>query len=1018
MQGNRRSKIVAACLGLMLVPALARAQASMAGVVKDPSGAVLPGVTVEAASSALIERVRSAVTDGSGQYKIEQLRPGSYTVTFTLAGFTTLKRDGIDVSGSNTSTVNADLRVGAVTETVTVSGAAPTVDIHGIRQEQVISRELLDALPFGRTPQAAALLTPGSSAVSTFGAVEIGGTNIIMTGGGLTSIHGSRGGDSRVTIDGLTTSGSEGEGAFANFLSNSGIAQEITVDVGAGTAEQGLGGVQTNIIPREGGNMFSASFFGTFVNSSMQGTNYSQDLKDRGLAVPNTIKQTYDVNPSAGGPLRKDRLWFYASGRWVENANYVGGIFYNKNAGNPAFWTYDPDTSRPAYADAWQPSRSVRLTLQATPKNKLSFYYDNQVRCQCPNPSATIAPEATSPGVAGNLKYGPLDMFSVGWTAPVTNKLLLELRSGLRREDYSFDPQDHPFVNLINVTEQGGAFPNLSYRGGGVGAANQPYLNTDGLVWNTVGTASYVTGSHAIKVGFSNLWNSRENFWAPRSGPMVEPLADVIAFRFNNGVPNQVTERATPYTRLVKQPWDLGVFAQDTWTINRLTLNGGLRFQYYSSYAPETHLGPATLVPTRDVTFPETQMLSFKDIVPRMGATFDLFGTRKTALKVSLAKYVQALGTQVGFMNGALDPVSSLALFVTRSWNDSFYPVGDPRRGNYAPDCDLTAVSANAECGIVSDTNFGRVTASNASAPDTLRGWGNRPYQWEFSASVQHELAPRVSANVGYFRRSFGNFIVTDNLALAATDFTAFTVTAPADPQLPGGGGYAIGPLYDRNPDTLTRPTSNLIKLASSVGDQQQIWNGMDVTLSARLPRGVSAQGGVSTGRTLTDNCQILAQVPEAGLLGAPYCHQLTNFLTDVKLQGVYTVPVVDVQLAASFRSSPGPQITANSVIPNASVRPSLARDLSGGAANVTVNLVAPGTLFGDRLNQTDLRIGKILRAGRVRNVVSLDLYNMFNANPVLAENTAYRNATITGWRIPTSILPARFVKVSLQMDF
>ncbi len=1018
MSNKTRMTIAAACLGLLFTPAFALAQGSIAGLVKDSSGALLPGVTVEAASPALIEKIRTAVTDGAGQYKIEQLRPGTYTVTFTLAGFAALRREGIDVAGALTATVNADLRVGAVTETVTVTGAAPTVDIHGIRQEQVISRQLLEALPFGRTPQTAALLTPGSSAVSTFGAIEVGGTNIIMTGGGLTSIHGSRGGDSRVMIDGLTTSGSEGEGAFANFLSNSGSAQEITVDVGAGTAEQGLGGVQTNLIPREGGNRFNASFFGTFVNSSMQGTNYSQDLKDRGLAIPNTIKQTYDVNPAAGGPLLKDRLWFYASGRWVENANYVGGIFYNRNAGDPAQWTYAPDTGRPAYSDAWQPSRSIRLTLQATPKNKLSFYYDSQMRCQCPNPSATISPEATSPGVAGNLQYSPLDMFAVGWTAPVTNKVLLEFRSGLRREDYTFDPPDHPFVNLINVTEQGGLIPNLSYRGGGVGSAGQPYLNTDGLVWNTVGTATYVTGSHSVKVGFSNLWNSRENFWAQRSAPMVEALADSVAYRFNNGVPNLITERATPYTRLVKQPWDLGVFAQDTWTINRLTLNGGIRLQYYSSYAPQTHLGPATLAPARDVTFPETQMLSFKDIVPRMGATFDLFGTRKTALKVSLAKYVQALGTQVGFMNGALDPVSSLALFVTRSWNDSLFPAGDPRRGNYVPDCDLTNVLANAECGIVSDTNFGRVTASNASSPDTLTGWGHRPYQWEFSASVQHELAPRVSANVGYFRRSFGNFIVTDNLALAPADFSAFSVTAPADQQLPGGGLNAIGPLYDRNPDTLTRPANNLIRLASSIGDQQQVWSGMDFTVSARLPYGVIAQGGASTGRTLTDNCEILAQVPEAGLLGAPYCRQLTNFLTDVKLQGVYTVPVVDMQIAASFRSSPGPQISANVVIPNASVRPSLGRDLSGGAANVTVNLVAPGTLFGDRLNQTDVRIGKILKIGRVRNVVSFDLYNVFNANPVLSENTAYRNASITGWRIPTSILPARFVKVSLQMDF
>ena len=214
----------------------------------------------------------------------------------------------------------------------------------------------------------------------------------------------------------------------------------------------------------------------------------------------------------------------------------------------------------------------------------------------------------------------------------------------------------------------------------------------------------------------------------------MEPASDYLAYRFSNGVPNQLTQRATPYKRLVKQPWDLGVYAQDAWTHRRLTVNAGIRFDHYASYAPETHLGPATLVPTRDITFPKTQMLSFKDVVPRLGATIDLFGTQKTALKIGLNKYTQALGTQVGFMNGALDPVSSLALFVTRSWNDSFFPVGDPRRGNFVPDCDLINVLANDECGTVSDTNFGQPTRSTTSDPDTTSGWGHRPYQWEFSA--------------------------------------------------------------------------------------------------------------------------------------------------------------------------------------------------------------------------------------------------------------------------------------------
>src|SRR5262249_1309124 len=278
----------------------------------------------------------------------------------------------------------------------------------------------------------------------------------------------------------------------------------------------------------------------------------------------------------------------------------------------------------------------------------------------------------------------------------------------------------------------------------------------------------------------------------------------------------------------------------------------------------------------------------------------------------------QSLGSQVGFQNGALDPVSSLALYVTRSWNDANH--------NFSPDCDLTNVLTNGECGTVSDTNFGSQTLSNQSDPRATTRWGRRPYQGEFAARVSQGLAPRVSANFGYFRRTFGNLIVTDNQAVSASDYSPFFVTAPLDPRLPGGGGYVIGPFYDRNPNTLTRPASNIVEPASDYGNQIQTWSGYDLTISARLRSGLTLTGGMSTGRTLTDNCQILAQVPEAGPLGVPYCHQLTNFLTDLHLQSVYTVPRLDVQLGAVFRSSAGPAIAANQVIPNAIVRQSLGR--------------------------------------------------------------------------------------------
>ena len=290
---------------------------------------------------------------------------------------------------------------------------------------------------------------------------------------------------------------------------------------------------------------------------------------------------------------------------------------------------------------------------------------------------------------------------------------------------------------------------------------------------------------------------------------------------------------------------------------------------------------------------------------PRLGASYDLFGNGKTAVKASINKYMEGLGMQVGWSNGVLDPVSGLANTVTRAWTDG--------NSNYVADCDLknplgqdNRTSGGDFCGTVSDTNFGKPTPSTTSDPATQTGWGNRPYQWEFSTSVQQELAARMSLNVGYFRRVLGNFTVIDDLSLSPDDYSPFSVTVPVDPRLPDSG-EVIGPFYDRDPDAVARPAVRVNKLARDYGKQIQHWNGVDIGLDARLRGGLTVQGGMSTGRTSRDNCEILALVPEAAPLGVAYCHQDTKFLTQVKFLGTYTVPRVDVQVSSTFQSIPGP---------------------------------------------------------------------------------------------------------------
>ena len=995
-------RLAAIAMALAVLPSVAHAQAtaSITGVVTDASGAVLPGVTVEASSPALIEKVRSVVTDGAGQYRLEQLRSGVYAVTFTLPGFNTIKREGLELAGSFAASVNAEMRVGSVEETVTVTGETPIVDIQSANRQRVINQELLEAIPTGRTPQVAAFMIPGVNLNN----VDVGGTNIINTTGGSMSIHGGSVGDTRILIDGITTANAEGTGWAANMLPNMGSTQEVAVDYSSASAESITGGLLINMIPKTGGNRFAGSLFATAVNSSFQGSNNTDELRIRGLRTPNSLKLQYDINPGLGGPIRADKLWFYTSARFTRQANYIGGLFQNKNAFDITKWAYEPDESKPAFSDATEESVNLRLTWQATQANKFSFFYDTHWRCQCAFTGTTIAQEA-----AHLLEYPIQDLFSVSYTAALSSRILVEARAGVRREEFAYTPNnpEDPDRLLIPVIEQGGLIPGLLYRGRGLANATQPYQRTLGVVIPWSASMSYVTGSHSAKFGVYNVTANRDS--------KVPDNFDKLTYRFNNGVPNQLTQRATPLDRAERQRFDLGLYAQDKWTLNRLTLSGGIRFDLFQSYFPEQKLGPAPLVPNRNVTFPKTDMANWKDLVPRMGASYDVFGSGRTALKVSLNKYVTAQGLQ-GTYGDTANPVNRLANIVTRTWTDA--------DRDYVADCDLTNVlaqdlraSGGDFCGVVSDTNFGQPTLSLAYDPDALNGWGTRPFQWEFSTSVQHQLVPRVSVDVGYFRRWYGNFGVTDNLAVSPADFGTYGIAIPADPRLPDGGSTVSG-FKDINPDKAALAPNNYFTLARNYGKQIDHWNGMDFTVNARIRAGMTVQGGISTGRRVTDSCDIVDDVPESALLTGPYCRQEENFLTDGKLVWTYAIPKIGVSVSGLFISRPGPAVSANGVVPNAEIAPSLGRSLSNNAPNATINMVYPGTLFGDRRNQLDLRFTKPLRIGGTRLGVNFELYNAFNTNAVLTENPTYSNASVSGWRVPTSIVPPRFVKFSVQMDF
>ena len=372
-----RSAVVVSVL--LLMPAAAFAQAAITGVVKDASGAVLPGVTVEAASPVLIEKVRAVVTDGTGQYRIVNLQPGTYTVTFSLPGFSSSKRDGIELTGTFVATVNGDLKVGALEETITVTGETPVVDVQSVKVQQVVSKDVLAAIPSARTAQGIQALIPGLSSNSQTGRGDVGGAGGVH-GGDTGTLQGKHAYDSRTLNDGLATNFA---GANAGTGNNANVAgaQEIVVSTSGGLGEAETSGVVVNLIPRDGGNNFTATFFANGATSSMQGSNYTQELKDAGLTVPEHLLKVYDVNPMGGGRIVRDKLWFYYTDRvWGAKSN-VPGMFINKNSNNPLAWNYDPDLNQQATTENVNKTHILRLTWQATKRNKLAAYWSEQYTC-------------------------------------------------------------------------------------------------------------------------------------------------------------------------------------------------------------------------------------------------------------------------------------------------------------------------------------------------------------------------------------------------------------------------------------------------------------------------------------------------------------------------------------------------------------------------------------------------------------------------------------------------------------
>ena len=1022
---------------LILWPVAARAQSAIAGVVKDTSGAVLPGVTVEAGSAALIEKTRSAVTDAQGAYKIVDLRPGVYSLTFALEGFNTVKRDGIDLPSSFVATINAELKIGTIAETIVVTGESPVVDVQSNTRAANLTRDLLDSVPNAHTLQSVGQLVVGV----TLTAPDVGGSQAMQQT--YFTVHGAGAGQTSVLMDGMIINGLQGDGAIQSYLNDAG-SREMVYQTGGGAADSATGGLRMNLIPNEGGNRFSGSMLALFERTGWQSDNLSQFLFDRGVRTLDKIGVYHDVDVTQGGPIMKDKLWFFASARFFTVNKPISNTFHV-----PAGQTYANCVSGAASCAQGIDDQTInsalgRATWQVSPRNKFSVYADKIWKTR----SAAMQP-GDDPDTSSVVWTSPLYLTSTAkWTSTVSSKLLLE-------GGYSSNIERYENLNQAGISQPWGTAAWLAgapYRDAGFGTTSHAAsVATGGGAYqkspdryNLQGSATYVTGSHSVKVGFQHSWGLDANTLAQN--------ADLVE-NFLNGTASTVILEATANP---KTYWserlnaNLGIYAQDQWTFKRMTISYAGRWEYVNEQVngQTDQAGRFSTIPA----FGDIKMPVWKSFSPRASVVYDLTGDGKTAVRFGFNRFQQAATTTFASL---YDPANALVVFATATWNDKNLD----KIAQGAPGCSFATDPACEINFATVPTSFRVSVPSNFASPDPNI---SRPYADAYNVGITREVLKGVSLSFDYFHNDAKNIFERNNIlrpgvvnadgTVTNPSYRAVTIFSPID-------GRPIT-MYDTVSAAVQQAVTNVDTNDSSL---TQKYDGFEVNFTARLPRGARIFGGSATDRSVANVCSSAATNPN--LLN--YCDQSQSGIpwrTQFKLAGTYPLPW-GVYVSGSFQALPGYLLGTQALTQGGNATPNLvsvnglgsawtvtsattyavcpgnsassgcvvgARVVPGmNSASLSVPLVAPGTEQTARINQLDLAVSKRITIGRFKFEPKADLFNALNSSdyftvrsttfqPTAAAGVSQLGAggTPTAYLAPSSILPGRLLRIGANVTW